>query len=56
MPMDLVEQIKEWLGGRTFYDQVGEDCSALFDSDVGTIVLNMICREHFMVKLPNQSR
>ena len=29
--------IREWLVGRTFYVQVGDDPSALFDSDVGTI-------------------
>ena len=37
MPADLINLIREWLTGRTFYVQVGDDCSALFDSDVGTI-------------------
>ena len=37
MPLDLINLIREWLVGRTFYVQVGDDCSALFDSDVGTI-------------------
>ena len=37
MPLDLINLIKEWLVGRTFYVQVGDDCSALFDSDVRTI-------------------
>ena len=37
MPKDLIQLIREWLKGRSYYVQVGEDCSALFDSDVGTI-------------------
>ena len=37
MPSDLIALIKEWFVGRTFYVQVGQDCSALFDSDIGTI-------------------
>ena len=28
MPMGVIELIKEWLAGRTFYVQVGEVCSA----------------------------
>ena len=37
MPADVIALIKEWLVGRTFSVQVGQDCSALFDSDPGTI-------------------
>ena len=37
MPLDLINLIREWLVGRTFYVQVGVDCSQMFDSDVGTI-------------------
>ena len=37
MPLDLVSLINEWLVGRTFYVQIGDDCSSLFDSDVLTI-------------------
>ena len=37
IPDDLIKLIREWLIGRSFYVQVGEDCSRLFDSDVGTI-------------------
>ena len=37
MPNDLIKLIREWLVGRTFYVQVGDDTSALFDSDIGTI-------------------
>ena len=37
MPNDIINLIREWLVGRSFYVQVGEDCSRLFDSDVGTI-------------------
>ena len=37
MPLDLIYLIKEWLVGRTFNVQVGDDCSAMFNSDVGTI-------------------
>ena len=36
-PSDLINLIREWLVGRSFYVQVGEDHSAMFDSDVGTI-------------------
>ena len=43
MPLDLIALIKEWLVGRKFYVQVGEDCSALFDSVIGTIRLNFEC-------------
>ena len=34
-PNDLINLIREWLVGRSFYVQVGEDHSAMFDSDVG---------------------
>ena len=34
MPSDLINLIREWLVGRSFYIQVGDDCSAMFDSDV----------------------
>ena len=37
MPKDIIQLIREWLKSRSYYVQVGEDCSALFDSDVGTI-------------------
>ena len=37
MPNDVIKLIREWLVGRSFYVQVGDDVSALFDSDVGTI-------------------
>ena len=37
MPNDLINLIREGLVGRSFYVQVGDDCSKLFDSDVGTI-------------------
>ena len=37
MPLDLINLIREWLVGRSFYVQVGDDCSTMFDSDVGTI-------------------
>ena len=37
MPNDVVNLIREWLVGRSFYVQVGDDYSRLFDSDVGTI-------------------
>ena len=37
MPADLIKLISEWLVGRSFYVQVGDDCSSLFDSDFGTI-------------------
>ncbi len=37
MPRDIIELIREWLFGRSFYVQVGEDSSALFGSNVGTI-------------------
>ncbi len=37
MPNDVINLIREWLIGRSFYVQVGQDCSTLFDSDVGTI-------------------
>ena len=45
MPNDLVGLIKEWLVGRSFYVQVGEDCSKLFDSGVhlGTGSLRYFC-------------
>ena len=36
-PRDLVNLIREWLTGRSYYVQVGEECSALFDSVTGTI-------------------
>ena len=29
--------IREWLTGRSFYVQVGDDCSTLFDSETGSI-------------------
>ena len=34
MPNDVINLIKEWLVGRLFYVQVGEDCSRMFNSDV----------------------
>ncbi len=37
MPNDLVGLIREWLTGRSYYVQVGDDCSTLFDSDTGSI-------------------
>ena len=37
LPNDLVNLIREWLTGRSYYVQVGEDCSVLFDSNTGTI-------------------
>ena len=37
MPSDLIKLIREWLIRRSFYVQVGDDCSAMFDSDCGTI-------------------
>ena len=37
MPADLVGLIREWLVDMTFYVQVGNDCSEMFDSDIGTI-------------------
>ena len=37
MPGDLINLIREWLVGRSLYVQVGDDCSEMFDSDVGTI-------------------
>ena len=37
MPADLTKLIREWLVGRSFYVQLGDDCSSLFDSDCGTI-------------------
>ena len=35
--VNLTNLIRDWLLDRTFYVQVGDDCSALFDSNVGTI-------------------
>ena len=29
MPADLVNLIREWLVGRSFYVQVGDDCSEM---------------------------
>jgi hypothetical protein len=37
VPYDLIGLIKEWLTGRSFYVHVGDNCSALCDSNVGTI-------------------
>ena len=37
LPPDLTNLIRDWLLERTFYVQLGDDCSALFDSNVGTI-------------------
>ena len=37
LPNDLVGLIREWLTGRSFYVQVGGDCSTLFESGTGTI-------------------
>ena len=37
MPNDLVNLIRECLTGRSYYVQVGEECSVLFDSNTGTI-------------------
>jgi hypothetical protein len=37
MPWDVVRLIREWLVGRSYYIQVGNDSSALFESNVGTI-------------------
>ena len=37
LPNDLVGLISEWLTGRSYYVQVGDDCSTLFDSDTGLI-------------------
>ena len=48
MPNDLIKLIREWLVGRTFYVQVGDDTSALFDSDIG--------RDHFDVSFENLHR
>ena len=36
-PSDLINLIREWLKGRSYYVQVGESCSAIFDSEIGTI-------------------
>ena len=37
MPWDVVRLIREWWVGRSYYVQVGDDSSALFESNVGTI-------------------
>ena len=37
MPNDLINLIREWLSNRSYYVQLGEDCSVLFDSNTGTI-------------------
>ena len=37
MPNDLINLIREWLRNRSYYVQVGEECSVLFDSETGTI-------------------
>ena len=37
LPNDLIWLIRDWIVGRSFYLQVGDDCSKMFDSDVGTI-------------------
>ena len=37
MPNDLIKLIREWLSNRSYYVQVGEECSVLFDSATGTI-------------------
>ena len=34
---NLINLIREWLVGISFYVQDGDDCSEMFDSDVGTI-------------------
>ena len=36
-PPDLIVLIKEWLEGRMCYVLVEDDCSALFDCNIGTI-------------------
>ena len=36
-PNDLINLIREWLRNRSYYVQVGEECSVLFDSETGTI-------------------
>ena len=41
-PDDLRKLIREWLTGRSYYVQIGEDCSALFDSDVGSIQVSVL--------------
>ena len=37
LPKDLIHLVKEWLSNRSFYVQVGDNYSALCDSNVGTI-------------------
>ena len=37
MPDDLIRLVRAWLTGRSFYVQVGDNCSSLYDSNVGTI-------------------
>jgi hypothetical protein len=37
MPNDLIKLIREWLAWRSYYVQVGEESSVLFDSNTGTI-------------------
>ena len=37
LPMDVINLIREWLIGRSYYVQIGEECSFLFDSVTGTI-------------------
>ena len=44
MPKDVIRLIREWLSGRSFYVQIGDDSSTLLGSDTGTIqgsVLNL---------------
>ena len=42
MPNDLIGLIREWLTGRSFYVQVGDDCSTMFDSDTGSIQASVL--------------
>ena len=49
MPNDLIKLIREWLVGRSFYVQVGDDVSALFDSSVGTIQGSVLWTHSFIL-------
>ena len=54
MPNDLISLIREWMVGRSFFVQVGDECSALFDSEEGTIqesVLGLILNALFVSPL-----
>ena len=35
MPNDVIGLIREWLIGRSFYVQIGDDHSAMFDQNLG---------------------